>query len=103
MMTRHIIWLSIVAIVFGAVSLRAHDSFRIVGSITKLSDTELSVKNRDSKTFVIALRKSTYVWRDKKKVPATELRVGLSVVVDALGDSEQELEAQDITIVPPMK
>jgi len=45
----------------------------------------------------------TAQWRGKKKVPATELKVGLSVVVDAMGDSEEELEAQDIMIVPRLK
>jgi co-chaperonin GroES (HSP10) len=98
-----IITLTIVAVLLGAVSLRAHDSFRIIGNITSLTDTELSVKNKDSKTFVIALSKATYVWRGKKKVPSTELKVGLSVVVDAMGDSALDLEAQDITIVPPLK
>jgi len=103
MKNRTIISLSIVAILLGALSVRAHDSFRIIGDITKLTDTELSVKNKDSKTFVIALSKATHVWRGKKKVPATELKVGLSVVVDAMGDSALDLEAQDITIVPPLK
>ena len=104
MKTRQIISLSFVAILLGALSLGAHDSFRIIGNITELTDSELSVKNKDGKTFVIALNKeATYVWRGKKKVPATELKVGLSVVVDAMGDSDQELEAQDIMIVPPLK
>jgi hypothetical protein len=85
------------------VALRAHDSFRIVGTITKLADTELSVKTKESKTFVIAVKKYTDVWRDKKKVDARELKVGVSVVVDALGDTENDLEAQDITIVPEIK
>jgi hypothetical protein len=98
-----IIMLTIVAVLLGAVSLRAHDSFRIIGNITSLTDTQLSVKNKDNKTFEIALSKTTYVWRGKKKVPATELKVGLSVVVDAMGDSALDLEAQDITIVPPLK
>jgi hypothetical protein len=92
-----------IAVLLGSVSLRAHDSFRIIGNITSLTDTELSVKNKDNKTFVIARNKSTQVWRGKKKVPAAELKVGISVVVDAMGDSALDLEAQDITIVPPLK
>ena len=92
-----------VAVLLSTMPLRAHDSFRIIGNITKLSEKEISVKNKDNRTWIISLRKDTFVWRDKKKVPFTELKVGLSVVVDALGDSEAELEAQDITIVPPLK
>ena len=98
-----IIMLTIVAVLLGAVSLRAHDSFRIIGNITALTGTELSVKNKDNRTFAIAFSKTTDVWRGKKKVPPTELKVGLSVVVDAMGDSALDLEAQDITIVPPLK
>jgi co-chaperonin GroES (HSP10) len=97
-----IITLTIVAVLLGAVSLRAHDSFRIIGNITSLTATELSVKNKDNQTYVVALSNAT-VWRGKKKVPATELKVGLSVVVDAMGDSALDLEAQDIRIVPPLK
>ena len=99
MTKRQIISLSIVAILLGTLSVRAHDSFRVIGNITKITDDEISVKNKDNKIFVIALNKeATYVWRGKKKVPTTELKVGLSVVVDAMGDSDQELEAQDIMI-----
>ena len=94
---------TILAVLLGAVALRAHDSFRIIGNITALTDTELSVKNKDNRTFTIAFSKTTDVWRGKKKVPATELKVGLSVVVDAMGDSALDLEAQKITIVPPLK
>jgi len=103
MRKRTIVTLSIAAILLGVASLRAHDAFRIIGNITAVSDTKVSVKNKDSKTFVIALSKATFVWRGENQVPAAELRVGLSVVVDALGDSDQELEAQDIRIVPPLK
>lgn len=56
-----IIMLTIAAVLLGAVSLRAHDSFRIIGNITALTDTELSVKNKDKRTFVIALSKATDV------------------------------------------
>ncbi len=103
MTTRTVISLSMAAILLGAATPRAHDSYRVIGNITNLTDSELTVKNKDNKTFVIALSKATYVWRGKKKVPSTELKVGLSVVVDAMGDSDQELEAQDIMIVPPLK
>ncbi len=43
------------------------------------------------------------VSRDKKKVDAAELTVGLTVVVDAYGDSEEDLLALEIRIVPPIE
>jgi hypothetical protein len=47
------------------------------------------------------ITKETVVTRDKKKVPVAELKAGLNVVVDARGDSLEELEVVSIRIVPP--
>jgi hypothetical protein len=80
----------------------AHDTFRIVGTLTRLNETSIAVKNADGKTTPIRLDKQTDVLRDKQKVERRELKVGLSVVVDAYGDSEADLLALEIRIVPPI-
>ena len=92
------------AMAVGMTSLSAHENFRIIGTITKVTDRELDVKNRDSKTFTIALTTRTIVKRDKEKaeLPVSVLKVGQSVVVNAYGDNESDLEALDIRIVPPI-
>jgi hypothetical protein len=48
--------------------------------------------------------KQTVISRDKKKVDASELKAGLSVVVDAYGDSleDSDVLAIEIRIVPPI-
>jgi hypothetical protein len=46
------------------------------------------------------MKKDTLIYRDKQKVAATELKVGRSVVVDALGDSFDDLVALEVNIVP---
>jgi hypothetical protein len=48
----------------------------------------------------MATDEATVVTRDKKKVGATELKVGLSVVVDANGDSLEDLVVLEVRIVP---
>lgn len=94
----------VVAMAVGAVPLSAHEHFRIIGTITKVTDREMDVTNKDSKTFTIELTKGTIVKRDKEKaeLPLGTLKVGQSVVVDAYGDGESDLEALDIRIVPPI-
>jgi hypothetical protein len=89
-----------VAILFGAGAAFAHDHFRVIGTLTKHQDSRIEVKNRDGKTTAIKLDKQTEVTQDKKKVETTELKVGRSVVVDAYGDSEDDLLALEIRIVP---
>jgi hypothetical protein len=85
-------------------ALRAHEHFRVVGVITKLSTTEMDVKNREGKTYTVDINKKTVVKRGKEKdeLGLSALKVGQSVVVDAYGDDEFDLEALDVRIVPPI-
>jgi hypothetical protein len=80
--------------------LRAHEHFRVIGTVTKLEKTDIDVKNKAGKTLSISMDKQTKVSIDKKKVTTAELKVGQSVVVDAYGDDEFDLLAVDIRIVP---
>ena len=91
-------------VAIGPASIHAHEHFRIVGVISKLSATEMDVKNKESKTYTIDINKKTVVKRDKDKTELglSALKVGQTVVVDAYGDDEFDLEALDIRIVPPI-
>jgi hypothetical protein len=84
----------------GAIPLRAHEAFRFVGTITKHQGTQLGVKIKEGRTVYVELKKTTIVLRDKTNVPATALKPGLSVVVDALGDDDSDLTAKQVRIVP---
>jgi hypothetical protein len=82
----------------------AHDEYRIIGTVTKITAKMLDVKQtKDGKVVMIDILDTTIVTRETKKVAATELKVGLNVVVDARGDSIDELEAVEVKIVPPAK
>jgi hypothetical protein len=85
-------------------SAAAHDEYRIIGTIAKLGKGTIAVKRtNDGRTFSMDLKDYTLVTRDKKKVDAAELKVGMSVVVDARGDTIDDLEIDEIRIVPPPK
>jgi hypothetical protein len=96
----HIVVVTI--LILCATQLSAHDEFRIIGTISKLQDSQLQVKTKDGKTYSVKLDAETYIHLDKQKekTKATELRTGRSVVVDALGDSEADLLALEVRIVP---
>ncbi len=59
--------------------------------------------NGKDETVTIAITAKTDITRDKKRVAKADLRVGTHVVVDALGDDYDTLEALAIRIVPPPK
>ena len=92
------------SVTLAAPTLEAHEHFRIVGTITKLASTEMDVKNKEGKTYSVDLNKKTIVKRDKEKAELglSVLKVGMTVVVDAYGDDEFDLEALDVRIVPPI-
>ena len=86
----------------------AHDEFRFIGTVTKMDAargrvTMKVVENKKEETIEIALTPKTEITRDKKRVARSELKAGLYLVVDALGDDYDNLEAVEIRIVPPPK
>jgi len=93
----------LLVLVFGTVLSRAHDNFRIIGTLVKHQSSTLDVKNAEGKTLSIKMDKQTAVFRDKKKVERSALQVGQSLVVDAYGDSEDDALAVEIQIVPPIR
>ena len=99
-MTRRTSIVTALALVFSAnAPLFAHDDYRVIGIVTKVQASKLDVKSKDGKSYSIKLNKETFVNRDKKKVGASELKAGQSVVVDATGDSEDDLLALEVRIV----
>ena len=80
----------------------AHNEYRIIGTVEKLAAKAIAVKqNKDGKVITMAFDEASIVTRDKKKVAASELKVGLNVVVDACGDSIDKLVVMEVRIVPP--
>lgn len=94
--------IALIILVFALVVLpaRAHEAVRLVGTVAKIQGTQLGVKLKIGRTVWVELKKSTIVLKDKTKVPASTLKPGLSVVVDALGDDDSDLEAKQVRIVP---
>ena len=101
-MTRRIALFLLVSILTSAAPAMAHDEFRIIGTLAKVTQTGLEVKQtKDGKVIVMKKDDSMLVTRDKVKVSASELKTGTSVVIDALGDSLSDLVVVEVRIVPP--
>jgi len=94
-----------------AAPLSAHVTFRVIGTIAKVTATRLDVTNKDARTYSMDLTRRTVIRRlkEEKKLPISALKPGQTVVVDAFNayaeddDDDSELEALDIRIVPPIK
>jgi hypothetical protein len=103
MMRRILLGILIFAVVLSdVVALGAHEQFRIIGKIVKFEKLQLVVDTNYSERFVLNLQEGTLVERDKKRVPATELKAGRSVVVDVSGDTlyDENLFVISVMLVP---
>jgi hypothetical protein len=89
-------------VVGGSGFLSAHDEFRIIGTVASYKGNVLAVRKKEGTTVSINVDKQTLITRDKKKVTPAELTAGLTVVVDAYGDFEDDSLALEIRIVPPI-
>jgi len=103
-MKRHAaVAVAIAMLALGAGTLQAHDDFRIIGTLTKHQNSKIEIKSRTGKTVSVRLDKQTVISRDDKKVDATALRAGQSLVVYGYGDTEEDSLALEIRIVPPIR
>jgi hypothetical protein len=96
------VWLTVVVAGLGTAAGSTHNEYRIIGVVQKVSPKSLSVKqNKDGKVVTMEMDAESIVTRDKKKVPQSELKIGLNVVVDACGDSIDKLLVMEVRLVPP--
>jgi hypothetical protein len=94
---------AIAILVCGVASVVAHEEFRIIGTLARHQGSKIDVKKNTGKTVSLRLDKQTAISQNNKKVDATALRAGQSLVVDAYGDREDDALAVEIRIVPPIR
>ena len=87
-------------IIVSLTSIAAHETFRVVGTVVAMKGNRLEVKTTQGRTIAMTTNAKTKVTRDKKPVKVDELKAGISVVVNGLGDSIDKLTVIDVRIVP---
>ena len=78
--------------------LRAHEKFKIVGTVLKVHAEQLDVKGVDGSTYEMDMFDSAPVFRRNAKVARSELRPGTKVTVHALGHDLFDLEVTEVHI-----
>ena len=82
-----------------ATALLAYEDVRVIGRVTQVESSNLRVKTKDGNEILIGTNKQTAYLRDQKKVEASEVKAGQSVVVDAQGDKDDNLLALQVRLV----
>jgi hypothetical protein len=94
------------ALAFGAARASAHDKFRFIGTVVKMDVKKnlLTMKTNDKAyppVLEIDITRKTRIERNGQKAPVADLKPGVHVVVDALGDDYFDVAAVLVRIVPP--
>jgi hypothetical protein len=80
--------------------LRAHEKFKIVGSVVALKKDEIAVKAIDGATYEMDFLDTAAVTdKNHKKTDRARLKVGEKVVVLALGHDMFDLEVYEVQLV----
>ena len=100
-MNRLIAAVACVALLAFAAATSAHENYRIIGTVAKVAKDTVDIKQtKDGTVITMDWTEKSKVTRDKKDVPRTEIKAGANVVVDAHGDSLDELEVVELRLVP---
>lgn len=90
------------AALLSSTMVSAHEVFRIVGTVVKFEKWRLDVTTADGETFLIQLQEYTPIERDKKRVTTKELKAGVGVVVEVVGDTPYDADryVASVTVGP---
>ena len=81
----------------------AHEEFRVIGTLVTHTETMIEVAARDGATRTIKVDRQTVVTQDAQSREVSALEDGMTLVVDAYGDTMDDLLALEIRIVPPIE
>ena len=102
---RNLFWAATLgaAMLLGSQVVLGHEEFRVIGTLTKRADSTIEVASRDGAMRSIKVDRQTVITRDAQPVDVTALEAGMTLVIDAYGDSLDDLLALEIRIVPPIE
>jgi hypothetical protein len=92
--------LSLVAVVFVVGFLHAHGD-PIMGTVTAVTSDTFTIKDKDNKSVVIMIEKTTKYLMNEKAAKKTDLKAGARVVIDAHMDAKMKMyTAEEVNIGP---
>ncbi len=79
------------------------NSHGVVGSIINISTSSLSVSGRDGIEKTVLFSSSTIVRENREEVNATDLEKGEAIMVLGAPNSQGQIQAELIRVLPPMQ
>jgi len=87
--------LIVLAIVMSAAAARAHNGMiHVIGTVTSVTQTSISVKGSDGKTQFVALASATKFLKGETSIAVKDIKPGDRVVIHATKKGEQLVAAE---------
>jgi len=93
-------------LVFAASAFSHGNATHIMGTVTAMDGSHVTVKTQEGKSERVMLQKTTKYFNGKKAAAAADVKVGLRVVIDARMDEKMKMYAAEevrIGVADPVK
>jgi hypothetical protein len=103
---RKIVALGVVLVAALAIpfAVRAHEGHphNVMGTVTARNGNDVEVKTPDGKSLTVVLTDKTTFSRNKQKVDGTDVKAGVRVVVDVVGEKDMTAKAVTLSALAPV-
>ena len=90
--------LSVTAVLLVATLLLAHGA-PLMGTVTVVGKDSITITDKDGKSIVVGLEKTTKYLKDKKPAAMDDIKVGTRVVIDAhMDEKTKSYKAESVQI-----
>jgi len=85
-------------------AVRAHEGHphKVMGTVTARNGNDVEVKTPDGKSLTVVLTDKTTFSRNKQKVDGTDVKAGVRVVVDVVGEKDMTAKAVTLSALVPV-
>src|SRR5215510_2252634 len=86
-------------LLFAGLLLAHGNATHLMGTVTAVGKDTVTIQDKDGKSVVVMLGKTTKYLKDKKPASAADLKVGTRVVIDAQMDQKMKMySAEEIQL-----
>jgi hypothetical protein len=85
-------------------AVRAHEghAHKVMGTVTARNGNDVELKTPDGKSLTVVLTGKTTFSRNKQKVDGADVKAGVRIVVDVVGEKDMTAKAVTLSALVPV-
>ena len=86
---------ALTALLFGSLLLAHGNATHLMGTVTAVAKDTVTIQDKDGKSVVVMLEKTTKYFKNKKAATVDDMKVGTRVMIDAQMDQKTKMYAAE--------